>query len=179
MNLTTINATKIARRIQLCQTFICHHESNARRALVPCNWLTTKSSLWKSPTTTFYQNNLLRKRIINKSVSNRSHIICLTSSTDKSQQLLSLTANVRHFIGKIFSTVISCGIFLDNMAKSNEFQRLPLSVVPKHYNLELQPDLIGFTFTGKVAIKIQVRKNYLNRCVCTWFLLHIKDGETT
>lgn len=160
MNLT-IQATKIARKIQLCQTFICHHERNARIALfhkVPCNWLITNSSLWKSSTTTFYQNNLLRKSIINKSVSNRSYNICVTSLTDKSQQLLSLIANVRHYnIVKSFSTE-NCGKFLDKMAKCNEFQRLPLSVVPKHYNLVLQPDLIGFTFTGKVGINIQVKR---------------------
>lgn len=165
MNLATINATKTARQVQLCQTFICH-EKNARRALfhkVTCNWLTTKSSLGKSSTTTFCQNNLLRKSI--SIVPKRSFIICLTSSADKSQKLLSSIANVQHFIGKNCS-VVSSGNFLDKMAKLNEFKRLPLSVIPKHYNLELTPDLIGFTFTGKASIKIQV-KNLMNCfCVC-------------
>ncbi|KAG4073866.1 hypothetical protein HA402_014071 [Bradysia odoriphaga] len=36
------------------------------------------------------------------------------------------------------------------------FQRLPSTVVPKHYNLELKPDLSGFTFAGNVSIKIQI-----------------------
>ncbi len=163
MNLTTINATKIARQIQLCQTFICC-KLNARRALcekVTCNWLTTNSSLGKSSTTTLlYQNNFLRKRIANDSVSivpKRSFVIyCLTSSAaDKSQQVLSQFANVRHLIGKNFSTVNS-GTILDKMAKPNVFQRLPADVVPKHYNLELKPDLVGFTFAGNVSIQIQV-----------------------
>lgn len=168
MNLTTINATKIARQIQLCQTHICY---NARRALfhkVTCNWLTTESSLRKSSTTTFYQNNFLRNRIATTRISivpKRSFIICLTSTADKSQKLLSQFANVRHLIGKNLSTV-NCGTFLDKMAKVNEFQRLPSSVVPQHYNLELKPDLIGFTFTGSVSIKIQVNKSSFESFVC-------------
>lgn len=171
MNLTAINATKIARQIQLCQRYICC-KSNAHRALfqkVTCNWLTTtESSLRKSSTNTFCQNNFLRNRIANNSFSivpTRSFIICLTSSADKSQKLLSQFANVRHFIGKNLSTV-SCGTVLDKMAKTNEFRRLPSSVVPKHYNLELKPDLIGFTFTGSVSIKIEVKINLFESFVC-------------
>lgn len=160
MNLTTINATKIARQIQLCQTFWYCRESNARRALfhrVTCNWLTTNSSLRKSSTTTFYQNNFVRKRITNKSASivivpKRSFVF--SRSADKSQRVLQF-ANVQHFIGKHFSS-LNRATFLDKMVKQNEFHRLPSTVVPKHYNLELKPDLIGFTFTGNVSIKIQV-----------------------
>lgn len=169
MNLPTINATKIARQIQLCQTYIGCKSFARRRALfhkVTCNWLTTKSSLGNRLTSTFYQNNFLRKRITESIIvlPKRSHIICLTSSADKSQQLLSQFANVRHFIGKTFSTDSSETI-LDKMAKQCEFQRLPSTVVPKHYNLELRPDLTGFTFTGNVSIKIQVKINFIV-CVC-------------
>lgn len=172
---TTINATKTARQLQLYRPFVISCKSeNAQRALfhkVICNWLTTtnNSAVRTSSTTTFYQNNFLRKRTESVSiVTNRSFVTyCLTNSVaDKSHeavssQLLSSSqniANVRHFIGKNFSTV-NCGtIFRDSkMDKSNEFQRLPSSVVPKHYNLELNPDLIGFTFAGNVSIKVQVK----------------------
>lgn len=37
------------------------------------------------------------------------------------------------------------------------FERLPSAVVPKHYNLELKPDLLAFTFSGNVSIEIQVK----------------------
>lgn len=42
------------------------------------------------------------------------------------------------------------------MSETKEFQRLPKSVVPKHYELALIPDLKTFTFEGKVAIHIEV-----------------------
>lgn len=173
MNVATVNATKIARQIQLCQIHSCC-KSNARRALlfprVTCNWLTTDSSLRNSFTTTFHQNKFLRKRIFNESalivVPKRSFVI--SCSADKSHRVLSQFANVRHFIEKKFSSSVNLETFLDKMAKSNEFQRLPSTVVPKHYNLELNPDLIGFTFTGKVSIKIEVKINLVESLVCVW-----------
>jgi hypothetical protein len=41
----------------------------------------------------------------------------------------------------------------------NEFKRLPDTIRPIHYKLELKPDLIGLTFTGKTATKVKVRSN--------------------
>lgn len=34
--------------------------------------------------------------------------------------------------------------------------RLPTDVVPRHYTLHLTPDLTAFTFTGTVAIDVEV-----------------------
>jgi len=34
--------------------------------------------------------------------------------------------------------------------------RLPTDVVPRHYKLHLTPDLTAFTFTGTVAIDVEV-----------------------
>jgi puromycin-sensitive aminopeptidase len=42
------------------------------------------------------------------------------------------------------------------MPETKPFERLPTSVVPKHYNLKLQPDLKTFVFVGEVAIKVKV-----------------------
>ena len=37
-----------------------------------------------------------------------------------------------------------------------EFERLPKSVSPSHYELQLQPDLINFTFAGSSKTSIKV-----------------------
>lgn len=42
------------------------------------------------------------------------------------------------------------------MSKKVAFKRLPANIVPKHYVLELKPDLQKFTFAGKTSVKIQV-----------------------
>ncbi|KAM3966164.1 puromycin-sensitive aminopeptidase [Aphomia sociella] len=42
------------------------------------------------------------------------------------------------------------------MPENKPFQRLPKNVVPKHYNLELVPNLEKFTFTGKTAVKVSI-----------------------
>ena len=45
----------------------------------------------------------------------------------------------------------------DKMASEKKaFKRLPTDVVPKNYKLELQPDLVKHTFTGKLDITLQV-----------------------
>lgn len=195
MNLTTINATKIARQIQLCGTYnfgccktntrripATFHTKTASSSVITCNSLTSNSSLRSissSTAVTFYQNNILRKRIASSCscapiVLSRSFVTFYCHSvTDKSRnELLSsssillsssqLFANVRRFTGKNkkFSTEESRGAFSQKMDKTNEFQRLPSGVIPKHYNLELKPDLVGFTFSGTVSINVQVNNEF-------------------
>lgn len=47
------------------------------------------------------------------------------------------------------------------MIKTDEFKRLPIDVVPTHYNLELTPDLVKCQFNGKVSVKVKV-------CILDW-----------
>lgn len=42
------------------------------------------------------------------------------------------------------------------MSENKPFQRLPKHVIPKHYNLELVPNLEKLTFKGKTAVKVSV-----------------------
>jgi hypothetical protein len=37
-----------------------------------------------------------------------------------------------------------------------EFIRLPKNVTPINYNVELQPNLVDFTFNGKIVIDVNV-----------------------
>lgn len=54
------------------------------------------------------------------------------------------------------------------MPESKSFQRLPKHVIPKHYNLELIPNLEKFTFKGKTAVKVSVRENVFHH-YCSGF----------
>ena len=42
------------------------------------------------------------------------------------------------------------------MPEKKHFERLPGTVIPRHYDLHLQPNLTAFTFTGKEVINAQV-----------------------
>lgn len=39
------------------------------------------------------------------------------------------------------------------------FERLPANVVPKNYDLTLQPSLTEFTFSGKQVVEVEVGSN--------------------
>lgn len=47
------------------------------------------------------------------------------------------------------------------MPENKQFQRLPKHVVPKHYDLELVPNLEKFTFKGKTAVKVSVSGSFI------------------
>ncbi len=47
---------------------------------------------------------------------------------------------------------------LDDVPGSNDPYRLPRHVIPTRYDLRLEPDLIGATFTGHVTITITIRQ---------------------
>lgn len=41
-----------------------------------------------------------------------------------------------------------------------DFERLPKNVTPSHYALQLQPDLINFTFAGSSKTEIKVSRRH-------------------
>lgn len=45
-----------------------------------------------------------------------------------------------------------------NGTATSEFKRLPTDIVPKNYQITVEPDLVNFTFTGSVAINVNVSK---------------------
>ncbi|XP_049874380.1 puromycin-sensitive aminopeptidase [Pectinophora gossypiella] len=59
------------------------------------------------------------------------------------------------------------------MLENKPFQRLPKCVVPKHYDLELVPNLEKFTFTGKTAVKVSIVNSTKQ------IVLHCLDLELT
>ncbi len=43
------------------------------------------------------------------------------------------------------------------MSSSNQFARLPSTVRPVNYDLELEPNLNDFTFVGRVTVDVNVK----------------------
>ncbi|KAF0291780.1 Puromycin-sensitive aminopeptidase [Amphibalanus amphitrite] len=66
----------------------------------------------------------------------------------------------------------------DVMTGSVEFQRLPKTVVPRHYALYLHPDLVGLTFTGHVICDLEV-KSQCSTIVCNSAELEVTEVTVT
>ena len=49
------------------------------------------------------------------------------------------------------------------MTGTVDFQRLPKTVVPRHYTLHLHPDLTSLTFTGHVVCDLEVSTGHVGR----------------
>ncbi|XP_043237159.1 puromycin-sensitive aminopeptidase-like [Amphibalanus amphitrite] len=64
------------------------------------------------------------------------------------------------------------------MTGSVEFQRLPKTVVPRHYALYLHPDLVGLTFTGHVICDLEV-KSQCSTIVCNSAELEVTEVTVT
>ena len=48
------------------------------------------------------------------------------------------------------------------------FERLPVDVIPINYKVELKPDLVSFTFQGKLEITTQVCIQILEKPLCVY-----------
>jgi len=44
------------------------------------------------------------------------------------------------------------------MDETDSGHRLPRNIIPSHYDIQIQPDLESFTFTGQVSIKVHVKQ---------------------
>lgn len=63
----------------------------------------------------------------------------------------------RYVNNRSLSTVVHRAVISNNeMTEIKPFERLPKTVVPKHYQLTLMPDLKSFSFDGEVNITIVV-----------------------
>lgn len=71
----------------------------------------------------------------------------------------SVTRSLRYFsVARPTYTILKEKV---TMPENKPFQRLPKYVVPKHYDLELVPNLEKFSFTGKTAVKVSVRGSFI------------------
>ena len=61
--------------------------------------------------------------------------------------------------------------------EATPFERLPSSVTPINYDLELKPSLSDFTFDGRVVIDVKVNKTSTVDQLQTRILFDIKRGH--
>ncbi|XP_069697519.1 puromycin-sensitive aminopeptidase isoform X2 [Periplaneta americana] len=63
-----------------------------------------------------------------------------------------------------------------SMPESKPFERLPKTVIPKHYDLQLKPDLKTFIFEGQETVKIEV-KQPTDKIILNSLDLNIKSAK--
>jgi hypothetical protein len=81
------------------------------------------------------------------------------SSCAKRRTKYGISAAYSHFLRDskfLQHSVLLAKIHTLIMPETKPFQRLPRSVIPKHYDLKLQPDLKAFVFEGEASIKVEV-----------------------
>ncbi|CAK9301296.1 unnamed protein product [Gordionus sp. m RMFG-2023] len=71
---------------------------------------------------------------------------------------------------------MAIGSNTQNANEKKTFQRLPKTVIPRHYDIEIKPNLKNLNFTGKELIDIEI-KEATNKIVLNSLELVIKDAQ--
>ncbi|XP_035669348.1 aminopeptidase N-like isoform X1 [Branchiostoma floridae] len=100
----------------------------------------------------------------------------------KSKRLLILLVAILVFVLVAVAVTVALLVYrTDQEASSGDLwleSRLPSSLVPLHYQIQLQPDLNTFTFTGSEQISIQCLES-TNYILLNSRLLNITDGSVS